>query len=137
MQSGTAKEHLIHKVVFSQPAHRILRTFLFYNTVTFDTADGMFHPHPKRGDVAVQLFLLFGHLPGSGLFLWLTDTHPLRMVALIAAVLPQDTALRDAVVVVSNSLVMGAARHGGADKQNEAKHGSDHRIFDSMLFLLT
>ena len=94
MQSDTGKEHLIHKVVFSQPA------FLLYNAVAFDTADGMFHPHPKRGDVAVQLFLRSGHLPCPGFFLWLADTHPFRTVSLITAVLPKGKALRDAVAAV-------------------------------------
>jgi hypothetical protein len=31
---------------------------------------------------------------------------------------------------------MSAACKGRADKQNEAKHGSNHRIFDGVLFLL-
>jgi hypothetical protein len=76
MQSSTAKEYLIHKMVFSQPAHRILQTLIFDNALVFDTTDSMFHPHPKRRDLAVQLFLFPGHLPGSGLFLWLADTPP-------------------------------------------------------------
>ena len=103
MQSSAGNEYLIHKVVFSQPA------FLFDNTVALDTADGMFHPHPKGREIAVQFFLFLGHLLCPGLFLWLTDTPPFRAVPLIAAVLPKDTALWDAVVVVCYAFVMGAS----------------------------
>jgi hypothetical protein len=67
MQGSTGAKVGIDEAVFMQPAR------LFDNPVASDTANGMFHAHPERGNMAVEFFLF---LPGShtlGFFRWLAN----------------------------------------------------------------
>ena len=61
--------------------------FVFDNPVTFDTANGVFDPHPNRRKPLVNVFVQVRQGLASGLLFGLKDGHIIEAEALKAGVL--------------------------------------------------
>ena len=81
MQPTTGFKNSVLKAGFPIP------DFVFDNPVTFDTADGVFNPHPNRRMPLINVFVQVRQGLASGLLFGLKDGHLVEAEALKAGIL--------------------------------------------------
>ena len=81
MKTTTGFKNSVPKTWFPIP------DFVFDNAVTFDTADGMFNPHPNRRMPLINVFVQVRQGLASGLLFGLKDRHIVEAKALKTSIL--------------------------------------------------
>lgn len=131
MKTSRQGESPVYEIAFSESA------LFTYDLENLCTSDCVFNLDSRRGNFSVGLLLFFGEFHSPGFLHRLDYCHIFRSVALIPSVLLQDAFVRERVLLVCDSLVVGLAADGWRCKQYESCHTGDYGILDRVFLFLS
>jgi hypothetical protein len=110
---------------------------VFYHTIAFHPANGVFDTDSNGRDRTIGRFLRWGELSTRRLFLGLDDRDPIARIALEPQILVETTAPWESIAFqISQAFIVRLPFIGGTQEANMTGLIDYKEVFDRMAFLL-